>query len=66
MKYLLLINYTSDTTDTTDVPICVHNDACLMHEKTPREVARSQCSLQVKKSAAEKREGEKRNEEKGK
>ena len=47
MNKVLITNYTSDTTDTTDVHICVQNDALLMHEKTPREVTRSQCSLPI-------------------
>ena len=47
MNEVLITNYTSDTTDTTDVPIYVQNDALLMHEKTPREVTRSQCSLPI-------------------
>ena len=34
MNEVLITNYTSDTTDTTDVPIYVQNDALLMHEKS--------------------------------
>ena len=32
MNKVRITNYTSDTTDTTDVHICVQNDALLMHE----------------------------------
>ena len=47
MNKVLITNYTSDTTDTTYVHICVQNNALLMHEKTLREVTRSQCSLPI-------------------
>ena len=47
MNKVLITNYTSDTTDITDIPIYVQYDALLMHEKTPREVTRSQCSLPI-------------------